>query len=106
MKIRIAIATSNGLDLKIQTVAMQDEKFCKEIIKCESLMIIKIIVLLLQSKDDITWHQENTGSKKSVKKSSEKNLRKLCTNKTRTWEEKFTPPNFIGNGISLILSYH
>jgi len=27
MKIRIAIATSNGLDLKIQTVAMQDEKF-------------------------------------------------------------------------------
>jgi len=25
MKIRIAIATSNGLDLKIQTVAMQDE---------------------------------------------------------------------------------
>jgi len=26
MKIRIAIATSNGLDLKIQTVAMQDEK--------------------------------------------------------------------------------
>jgi len=26
MKIRIAIATSNGLDLEIQTVAMQDEK--------------------------------------------------------------------------------
>jgi len=26
MKIRIAIATSNGLDLQIQTVAMQDEK--------------------------------------------------------------------------------
>jgi len=26
MKIRIAIATSNGLDLKIRTVAMQDEK--------------------------------------------------------------------------------
>jgi len=26
MKIRIAIATSNGLDLRIQTVAMQDEK--------------------------------------------------------------------------------
>jgi len=26
MKIPIAIATSNGLDLKIQTVAMQDEK--------------------------------------------------------------------------------
>jgi len=26
MKIRIAIATSNGQDLKIQTVAMQDEK--------------------------------------------------------------------------------
>jgi len=25
MKIRIAIATSNGLDLKIRTVAMQDE---------------------------------------------------------------------------------
>jgi len=25
MKIRIAIATSNGLDLKIQAVAMQDE---------------------------------------------------------------------------------
>ena len=69
-------------------------------------MIIKIIVLLLQSKDDITWYQENTGSKKSVKKSSGKNLRKLCTNKTRTWEEKFTPPKFLGNGTSLILSYH
>jgi len=26
MKIRIAIATSNGLDFKIRTVAMQDEK--------------------------------------------------------------------------------
>ena len=26
MKIRIDIASSNGLDLKIQTVAMQDEK--------------------------------------------------------------------------------
>jgi len=26
MKIRIAIATSNGLDLTIQTVAWQDEK--------------------------------------------------------------------------------
>jgi len=25
MKIRIVIATSNGLDLKIRTVAMQDE---------------------------------------------------------------------------------
>ena len=60
-------------------------------------MIIKIIVLLLQSKDEITWCLENVGSKKSVKKSSEKNSRKLCTNKTRTWEEKFTPPKFIGN---------
>ena len=106
MKIRIAIATSNGLDLQIQNVAMQDETFCKDIIKCESLMIIKIIVLLLQSKDDITRYQENTGSKKFVKKSSEKNLRKLYTNKTRTWEEKLTLLNFIGNCISLILSYH
>ena len=30
MKIRIVIATSNGLDLKIRTVAMQDEKICEE----------------------------------------------------------------------------
>jgi len=31
MKIRIAIATSNGLDLAIRTVARQDENFLKEV---------------------------------------------------------------------------
>jgi len=65
------------------------------------MRITEIIVLLLQSKDDITWYQENAGSKKSVKKSSENNLKKPCTNKTRTWEEQFTPPKFIGNRTSL-----
>ena len=33
MKIRIVIATSNGLDFIILAVAMQAEKFCKEINK-------------------------------------------------------------------------